>query len=148
SLRQALAVATEAQLGASAIGHIPLQIAAMHFLGQTCYYMGRFREGEATLSAAAELTRVVAGQPGDIAVGDPPVLVLAMRGLTRAFLGRFPDAERDVEQAMAIAAARDSAYDVCFAHLASGAVRLHKRDLEAAEDQFRIGLDTARRHQL
>ena len=146
-LREATSVATAVRRDASELGHTGLQLAAMHFMGQTCFYTGRFSAGEATLTEASRLLQDFAEAP-DVAVGNETVLIPATRAAMRGFLGRFVEAEQDIAQAMRIATARNAAYDMCFARLAAGVVQLQQRHLEAAEDTFRVGLDGAERHGL
>lgn len=146
-VREATAVASAARQQAATIGHVGLQLSAMHFLGQTCFYTGRFGIGEATLTEAAQLL-ADAADASDVAVGNTRVLIPATRATMRGFLGRFAEAEQDVAEAMTIATAKNAAYDTCFARLAAGVVQLQQRHLAAAEEQFRLGLDSAERHGL
>lgn len=146
-LREATAVATAARREAGEVGNASLQLAAMHFMGQTCFYTGRFGAGEAILTEASRLLQASAEAP-DRAVGNENVLVPATRSTMRGFLGRFAEAQHDVDQAISIATARNAAYDICFARLAAGVLHLQQRHLEAAEDLFRLGLEGAERHGL
>jgi class 3 adenylate cyclase/tetratricopeptide (TPR) repeat protein len=146
-LREATAVATEARRDAGAIGHVALQLAAMHFQGQTCFYTGRFSAGDATLTEAARMLRDSA-DASDVAVGNTRVLIPATRAGMRSFVGRFSEAAQDVAQAIAIATAKNAPYDLCFARFAAGVVRLQQRHLAEAEDEFRLGLEGAERHSL
>ena len=144
-VREAVTVAGQTRQGASAIGHVGLQLAASHFLGQSYFYIGRFSAGEATLTEAARLLPA-SSDTTDVEVGSPAVLIHATRAGIRGFLGRFRDAERDAAEAVAIAASRDSAYDRCFAQVASGLVHLQQRQLAEAEAAFTLGLEGAERH--
>jgi tetratricopeptide (TPR) repeat protein len=146
-VREATAVANETRRAAGEIGHAGLQLAAMYFLGQTCFYTGRFSAGEATLGEAARLLQDFA-DASDLAVGNTRVMIPATRATMRALLGRFYEAEQDIAKAMKIATDRNVAYDLCFARFVAGVVHLQQRRLIEAEEMFRLGLEGAERHGL
>jgi len=146
-VREATLVANQTRQGAGEIGHVGLQLAAMYFLGQTCFYTGRFSAGEATLTEAAQLLQDSA-DASDLAVGNTRVMIPATRATMRGLVGRFNEAEQDVAQAMRIAIDRNVAYDLCFARFVAGAVQLQQRHLAEAEDAFRLGLEGAEHHAL
>ncbi len=146
-VREATAVASEAHRSAISIGNLGLRLSAAHFLGQTCFYTGRFRQGEAVLSETIALLPGYVDS-GSVRSGSWPVLIQATRAGIRGLLGRFDDAESDCRQALAIATGEHRPYDIAFTHLSAGMVRLQRRQIAEAESTFRSGLEPAERHGL
>jgi class 3 adenylate cyclase/tetratricopeptide (TPR) repeat protein len=146
-LREAMAVARESRREAGETGNVLQQLAATHFMGQTCFYTGRFAAGDAILTEGVALSPG-GGDPDDVAVGSTTVLIPATRAGIRGFMGQFAAARRDAEQALSVAAAQNKTYDICFGRLATGMVALQRRDLTEAEAEFRQGLESAQRHGL
>lgn len=146
-VREATAVASEAHRTAVSIGNLALRLSAAHFLGQTCFYAGRYRQGEAVLSDSIALLPDYV-DTGSVRSGSWPVLIHATRGGIRGFMGRFDGAESDCRQALAIATGEHRPYDVAFTHLSAGMVRLQRRQIAQAEATFRSGLEAAERHEL
>jgi class 3 adenylate cyclase/tetratricopeptide (TPR) repeat protein len=146
-LQKAIAVALEASREARSADNATLQLAAAHFLGQSYFYVGRFGAGDAVLSEAA-MPSPQRPHPSDLAVGDPLVLIPATRAGIRAFVGRFAEAETDAASAMAAAQSDKTAYDLAFAQVVAGMVRLQQRRLPEAEVTYRTALESAGRHGL
>jgi class 3 adenylate cyclase/tetratricopeptide (TPR) repeat protein len=146
-LREAMSVAISTERAAGGEGLTGLRLAAMHFMGQACFYTGRFDVGDTTLTQASHLLKEAADR-SDGLVGSIPILVFATRAGIRALRGRFEDAERDIVQARSLAGSHEGIYDNCFIYIVSGLVDLQRRDLETAESKFRAGLEIAERHDL
>lgn len=146
-MREATVVAKEAHRTATALGNPSSQIWAAHFLGQTCFYVGRYHQGETALSEGVSLL------PGSTVAssmrfGSLPVLVHATRAGVRGFLGKFAEAEADIQRARALAAEENRPYDIAFTHLSAGMVQLQRRRIPQAEAVFRLGLQAAEGHGL
>ena len=146
-VREATVVANQTRREAGEIGHAGLQLAAMYFLGQTCFYTGRFSTGEATLTEAAQLLQESA-DASNLAVGNTRVMIPATRAAMRSLLGRFSEAEQDIALAMRVATERNVAYDLSFARFVAGVVHLQQRHLAEAEHEFGLGLEAAERNGL
>ena len=145
--REATAVAAQADRAAAGVGDVSLQLAAAHFLGQTCFYTGRFNDGDTVLSRSIALLTGFT-DASNLRFGSLPVLIYATRAGIRGLLGNFAKAARDAVQAMSIATTDRRPYDITFAHLVAGMLRLQRRDGPEAEAAFRAGLELAERHGL
>jgi len=129
---------------AAALGHPPLMLNLAFGLGQAYWFLGRFAEARATLSASLPAIRgsmrlAVTGTNGSVSV-----LTLVALSKTHAMMGDFGPAMDLAQEAHAVAGDTKRAYDLAYAAVASGFAHMMQGAHDEAVDVLEHGLAVAR----
>jgi class 3 adenylate cyclase/tetratricopeptide (TPR) repeat protein len=149
-LDDAIALGEQTRDSTRRAGDVNMMIAATFFTGQSYFNAGRLLEAERTLSENLHtIAELDANTPAGPAPAPVPMqytsrtllpLTHGTRALTRAFLGDFPGAERDVAAMTRFAETTGRAYDRLFALTVGGIAALQHRRADTSEALFRAGL--------